>query len=666
MTIFVPVLISLALLAVDSSQLFNLFKFILFYIFIILPASYVLATLLLDSLELTIFDRVILGYPATIGLYSAVFYVSMILESSWLLWMLTLVFAFVAIICWRNSKEIKVDSNQYTYFVVLYLLVAILFFASYSITTFTPAKGIPGLYYQDILWTVGNTWAIIREGFPVTDSRFDNIPFAYHMVQNVYLAMVSSFTGIDPFFLHLRIAPIYDLFFLVGVVYIGAKVFLKESVRFAIGLTFTFFFTAGAFSLGASDYIGHIYINPLSMFFGLSSFVALLFLISYHSLSGKVFILYTSLISLVLFASKASLVFSLLPSLIIYFIYKIIKGYRICYRDISLITIIGIILLILSETIYKGAGGGLLLHEYTVIDSQNIRRISSFLGQSAADNLAPFGFIIMPLIIILQAIITIVTSLYTIIFFLTWICSKQFREERTLLGPFFIFVGAITLSSVVWLAVFQFPGGRVYLIWYSVIAWIFPFYYSIYYLSTKNKSLLLRVLPLSTIFVGFFLFAKYTKTFFISPWWQASVGGQVVWDQRATISEGEWLAMQWIKNNLPRDVVLLSDRRGFFHESGGEQFVGRFFGYSALSGRQFFNEGDNFNWHAVGPVAEIRWSMVEKLLSSNDSLEFNSIWSDIPADYLIISKRFTDLGAVLKDSVQTVFENEDIVILAKP
>ncbi len=664
--LFAPVLMSLALLIIDSSQLLNLTKFAFYYCLVVLPASFVLGSLLLGSLNLSDFDRVVLGYPAAIGFYSTVFYISSIVEVTWFIWLVALMFLLVAPIYLKKINLKPASIQAYFYYVLLYLLVATLFFITFSLTTFTPSQGKLGLYYQDILWTVGNTWAIVRDGFPVTDARFDDSPFAYHMAQNIYMAMVTKFTGIDPFFLHLRIAPLYDLFFLVGAIYVGAQAFLMASTRFAAGLTFTLFFTAATLNLGATEYLSHIYINPLSMFFGLAAYIIILFLIGFHCLSDKVLIGYTSLVALVAFASKASLVFSLMPALVFYVLFRSFKGYRIVYRDVILAFTVSFVLLLLSWTIYKGADGGLIRQEYTAFDSFQIKRLSSIFGQFFAEFIAPYGSIAKPLIVIAQNTVGIILSLYVLTFALIYVTNKKFRKEKGVLTPFFVFILAISFFSVLWLAIFQFPGGAVYFVWYSVIAWIIPFNYACHYMAFEKSSWLRRGLAFVPMLIGCVLFVSYTSSFFMSPWWQATVNSKKIWDERATVSEGEWLAMQWVKHNLPKDIVLMSDRRGFFHEGGGDLFVGRFFGYSALSGKQLYNEGDDFNRQAIESVAEQRWQMIERLLSSTNPVQVISIWKNIPADYLIVSKRFTKLSLALKEVAPVVFENTDVVILARP
>ena len=122
--------------------------------------------------------------------------------------------------------------------------------------------------------------------------------------------------------------------------------------------------------------------------------------------------------------------------------------------------------------------------------------------------------------------------------------------------------------------------------------------------------------------------------------------------------------MKWIKTNIPFDAVFISDRRGFNHEGKG-MFLGRFFGYSALSGKQFYNEGDNFLDQNNLEISDARWINVDALIHSVSPEQARKVWNKIPADYLILSKRFTTPGYGLLSVSKVVFNNQDISILKR-
>ena len=663
--LLLPLGLSTCLLALEPGMMPDLLKYAVFYLAIVLPAGIVFSRYLLADLSLTLFEQAILGYPAAVACAAVAFYITDSLNVRWVLYPVAL---FPAVwLMFRGKPVVHVVTRDATAFWVgiFYLLAGCLFFFAFTLTTRSPTPEQPGLYYQDALWTVGNTWAIIREGFPVTDARFDGVPFAYHMIQNIHLAFTHMMTGIDPFILHLRIAPLFDLFFLTGITAVGTNVFLGEKTWLPALSTFTLLFTAGAMSWLVTGYIGHLYVNPLSMFFGLPAFILVLLLVGHHVLTNRVFILYTAMLVLLALSSKASLAFSLFPSFLLYAGWRWSQGYRFGSRDILLAGALLLVVAALKFSLYDGAEGGFSAKAFTALTSAQIGKLSAWLGEPIATALAPLGPVLKLVWDFSHILASIILTLYAGFFLIGWVLRREFRLATARLNGFFIFIVGFSVFSALWISFFEFPGGEVYFVWYAVVAWIIPFVYVLRYLIEARPLMVYRAVALGLVACGVTLFGMYSSRFFSSLWWQGSVAGNPAWDERATISQGEWEAMRWVLGALPKDAVLISDRRGFNHESSGE-FLGRFFGYSALSGRQFYNEGDNFNRHAVSTVAEDRWQLVNALINSDVEDEANRLWAKIPATHVIISKRFTEPHQGLDKTAAPVFENADIVILARP
>jgi hypothetical protein len=150
----------------------------------------------------------------------------------------------------------------------------------------------------------------------------------------------------------------------------------------------------------------------------------------------------------------------------------------------------------------------------------------------------------------------------------------------------------------------------------------------------------------------------------MNPWWQTSVMHKKIWDDRASIDNNEWAAMMWIRNNTSSDALFITDRRGFFHESRGE-FVSRFYGYSAISGRQFYCEGGEFGSIALADERESRWQTVNNLIYAKSSDKAKELWKKTSADYAIISLRFGNTSDAFIESSSEVFKNDSVVIYAK-
>lgn len=659
-----PVIFSLALLFVDSGLFTELLTFAVYYGMVMVPAAILLARRLLATIQLSPLEQAILGYPAAVAVYCLMFYILDLLGLRWLGYVFAIVPLSLLWVDRYDGVENKIENSISILLVVFYSFVFALFFLAFSLTTALPTNETIGLYYQDSLWTVGNTWSIIREGFPVSDARFDGAPFSYHMAQNIYYAFVHQLTGIYPFDLHLRIAPIYDLFFLVGALVVGGKVFLGQRGWEAAIIPLAVLFTAGSLQWGVTGYLGHIYINPLSMFFGLSAYIYLLMLLGYHAQRNQVFIVYSGLVALVAFSSKASIPLVMLPAMATYLAYQWLQGYQLKARDLTLgVVLVGVILL-LESSIYAEAAGGFQLRNLTPLNDLQVDRVAEIVGESLASMAVPFGPLIKPAFIFFRGFLHISLTFYFLTIAGLWLISKDFRQACKAHLPFMLFLFTFTVISSLWVAFFSFPGGRVYFVWYAVLAWAVFFGMTFMQFLFRPSRSWQPVVAVVLLSVGLVMFSTYALNFFNSPWWRIAVLNDIAWDARATISAGEWEAMVWVKNNLPEDVILISDRRGFKHERSGE-FRGRFFGYSALSGRQLFNEGDDFNRKSVAIYAEDRWHLVDGLMSAGSADEADTFWAQIPADYLVVSKRFSTPGAGLLKISTPVFENADVSILRK-
>lgn len=663
--LILPILASFFLAYVEKNLLDDLVWFGFFYLLVILPSSILCSRFLLKGLRLSVSEQAILGFPAATAIFCALFYLTNVLDALWLNYVFALIpLVLVTIIAQSPEDSVEIEKSLNSIVALFFILAASLFFVAFSITTASPSPHSVGVYYQDSLWTVGNTWSIIRDGFPVSDSRFLDAQLSYHMAQNIYLGFVYYLTGIDPFDLHLRIVPLYDLFFLVGIVTIGAKVLLAfQGWRVAI-VPLVLLFTAGATSWSVTGYLGHLYTNPLSMFFGFHAYLLLLMLVAYHAMTKRVFVTYTALVTLLTFGTKASLALVLPPALAVYFIFKVATGYRPKLEDILLAIVLSGIVVLLRFSLYSGVDRAVILRELGPLDRSQIERLASFIGISFAEMLAPLGGFIEWALVFGKTLLKGALTLYGIGFALLFLISSRWRQSSKPYWSFFILVASISIFSALWIAFFEFPGGEVYFTWYSVVALSLIFALAVNdYLARLDKRWMPAV-GILLLLLGVAAFGDYTQRFFDSPWWRIVVLAEKPWDERATISAGEWEAMSWIKETLPEGAVLISDRRGFNHEGSGE-FRGRFFGYSALSGKQFFNEGDDFNRHAVQPYADERWEMVSKLIAADSVGEAESIWNTIPADYLIVSKRFTEPGLGLLKSADPVFENSDVIVLRR-
>lgn len=617
--------------------LIDFLKFSSVYFLVIIPSSLALSGILLSSKILNFFERVVLGFPAMVIYYSIVYYVSIVLNIHIGIYFSIIVLWGYLIFRKNTFQNIEFSRKEIFIFAFLIILVSILFFIFFSLTTRLPEIKRDGLFYQDILWTIGNTWSIINGGFPVSDIRFSEVPFSYHMAQNIFYAFTNYLTGIDPFFLHMRFGPLLDIFMLSSILLVGSKVFLQWNLNKSIILFSTLFFTCSFPNWVFNGYVSHIYNNPISLFFGLNSFILLFFLVFNYTLTNKLFIGYTSVILIFALSSKSSLIFSLIPSLAIFLVYNSILRKHLSKQEIYFSGIVVFILIVLLSTIYHGAGGNLSSKDYP---SNNVSQL---------------------IITLILRLLKPLCTLYVFTFLLLYAFNREFRIYMKSNINFSIFLVIHFIISIVWIVFFNFPGGEVYFLWYSLISFSFLFTFSLDYMFNRSEFLVFKPLSFIFFFIGFAFFVQLAiQSTYRNSIWRYTLLKDIVWDKRASISYNEYLAMNWIKAKLRLNDVIISDRRGFSHEVNG-QFVNRFFGYSAFSGKQFFNEGDEFSSQYKTLVGQ-RWKVVNKLLTTNSQIEAESLWDITSVNYIVYSKRFTRIGLALEKCGVKVYENKDITI----
>ena len=158
------------------------------------------------------------------------------------------------------------------------------------------------------------------------------------------------------------------------------------------------------------------------------------------------------------------------------------------------------------------------------------------------------------------------------------------------------------------------------------------------------------------------VFFKQQAQFIGSEGWKIDRGMHATFRPKAFISSDEFLAMKWVREHLPHDAIIASDRRDKEGWSGN-YIASVWFGYSAYSGRQFYNEGTDYNKYALAKVAPRRWNLIQDILTSKDAAEARNAWSHVNADYLIISKRISPQSFNKKYLGMTVYINDHIRII---
>jgi hypothetical protein len=662
---FFPLLIAYGILLIWYPFLsVDLLKYLVFQIFVTLIPGFYFSGKLIKNINLSLFERCIMGYPFVYIIVSIITWVSIMLN-------LPLLLIYQLIICplslynfvqyIRKSKVSNdIDKNLFISHSLFFGIAFFVMFITFLIAVAPPEVDKLGIYYQDSLWTLGNTWSIIR-GIPVIDARLSEAQLGYHFIQSIWHATIHRLTGIHPFNTQFYLDSVFNMFLLISVLTIGLRKMLKYSLLKVNIFMFFLLFTSGyGFLLGGLQ--GHIFYNPISLFFGLPAFLLLFFAFydifennsEYHPLY---------LLSLFIFVamSKAHLLI-VFPA-----VFMIMFGLGIFFKE-KFITIkngVSLFLFLISTAflylyIYKPGSDGRVISIFSQNISPNSPAYPIFVFFQNTVMSRPIEILLLFTKKLLYFGIIFLKQPFILISIITLIISKNYRKNLLKI-PLILhsFLLLFPLLSFCMASSADFPGGGAYFIWYSKIVFI-PYLVMLISFYIKKKNMVSIILIFMLTGFGIVNYSNLIFKWINLDWWTVSVLEHKPRDSRMTIDKYEWEAMEWIRKNTSQRAIIASDRRSFFHETAVPPVeLGRFFGYSALSGRQFWVEGDSFLLGSSKKIAEKRWTILNSFFNTSNKEEQKRLGGNIEADYLIQSKRFNKNKIEILDKV---FENASVNI----
>ena len=651
--VFPPLLvIYIFLIILYPFLILDILKFLIFQILFVLLPGYIFSKWFISE-KLTKIQRCIFGYPVSIIVIFIFAWIGNLFNIHYLPAVI-LIFAGLSIN--KISKDYKketVEISNKSAILINVLFYSICVMITYFLFTIPSAPPTPehlGLYYQDSLWTVGNTWSFIR-GFPLYDSRCSDVLFGYHMLQSIYQATVFNFTKIDPFNIHFYIEPIFDWFLFIFIIVFGgiriAKFSLNRIIIFSVGL----FFTS---SIASKTLMSHMFFNPLSAFFGLPAFIMFIYyMFSYFNKKGNLDIFYLTILFIYMSATKVIFILLIPATLLIMFIYNLFRKQFTYKKEI----IMGICLLIaglfLKYTIYENSIGTVVLRQINPNSTvYNLLNKIYLIGN--------YKNIIFPIYRYLRyTVLSILHYWPSLLFFILFFIDKRFQKENKNVANLFMLT--FIIISIGFASSFYFPGGESYFYMYCLIPILLLSTFAFDHIRIKNNNLF-KIISLIVIFVGVFCFINLSISWQNYGWGDfPNNENRRIWDKRATINYDEWTGMKWFKDNTNFNNAFFSDRRDFAHERWGTE-LGRFFGYSALSGRQAFAEGDDFTSGDNKTIINEHWNLVNKFLFSNNRLEQEKLLREIQVDYFIQSLRFNDKNYLGINNLKLIYENNSIKI----
>ena len=551
----------------------------------------------------------------------------------------------------NNSLELKL-----TYFFMAHVT---LFFALYFLIEVPSlAPGRVTAVYQDQLWNLGNTWSIVRGKFPTIDSRFANQILGYHLIQSYMHATFTIVSGIHALLIQNYYFALVDAFMIIFTFGLAARRFLRWNDKTIVTTLFMFMFTKGI----GWYYQGHLYSNPLTFYHSITSFFLFLFVLLAYLREKK-----TNYFPLLLFSfcvmtgSKPILTILFLSTLFTIFTYKLIlkKDSATHLKNeflfgLGLLVICGALMFMIflnSRPLLINEGG-----DYSTF-------FTMLTGLLPKLSFGVRNTIFLTYLIFKRAI-NYVLNPQGVILLMSMLFIGFKGKLRQNLNEQTIFLIISICFCVIYENVIRYDGSdaEIYFSWYGLIIVIFIF--GLFHTQIEEELMPSRKYQITyytTIVIGFLLFLN--TTFKNTPWktWLAAESRENI---QATVTYDEFQSLDWLNKNAKDSDIILSHRRSFpkSKDQPNGRIVDRFFAYSALSGKQFFVEGDSFNCCDDLVRSKANWVNVNQFINSTNIDEKVKQLKIFNVNYFIQSLRFNKVDFSNVPTLEKVYSNPDINI----
>lgn len=547
-------------------------------------------------------------------------------------------------------------------FAALALVPLGLVFLCFVLPTAPPSPGVPGLYYQDSLWTLGNTASYLETGLPIENPRLAGVRFGYHIEQNVLQAVAAQVTQVGLFQLHFALEPLFTFWHLALVLFYAPRVWLQWSTRSCLLLVALGMLWAEPFG----GYLATTYWNPISFLVSLPAFYSF-FIALFGRLSGatKPSVAYFGFLMLGMAGAKGHL-------LLVVPVSVALMGLRDDQRPWHapshrwLLGLGGVTVLaafVLGLTIFSapplhGIHGWPINH-----GARGARIIARVLGEGQFGQGALIAYhLLKPTVANLARFFSLTPTVGAVLVALVLrhtvpqLCQGEVPRAAVAVTMIFAVVNIVLVSTIQFFGgysyFFAFPSALFGLLAVELLRLSRPIHLG----NWPLRLLLVRMVGLLAVATGMVSFAIQLQSS-RKHWASLPEDRSAVWDQRATIDADEWEAAIWLNEHLTATEVFVANRGPFRHETEGIE-LDRFFGFSAISGRRAWLEGGEF---VEDRVTAERRLLVDSLFNAKTEEDGVRALARIPVTYVVFSRRFqaNHLGRWVGD---VVFENAEVVI----
>lgn len=502
---------------------------------------------------------------------------------------------------WRQHRRFSLDPLKridfiYVFLFLLYLCLRIIVAAG----TVAPPSAATALgFSQDYLFWLENAAALARQ-FPPTEARVAIAEiYYYHYFSSIQLAFSGLATGVDLYTLGGILFPLTQSLLFFGSFYILLRGTLKSHVLSLFGLMVIFFCT-GLEMILITTYTAHTWTNPFGFDIGLSFgalFLHCLFLqYKKDRFSLRIFVVTVLFLAVTTGAKSPIAAVLLIAAGIICLSWLLKKQYRHAFSY-------GLALLAVFLVISIGCVG--MLNSSSA--DPNLTKFGSFSTTRFIDEspvVQEMKDVLSPLPLLLQGIILVGTSLLfsqPLSFGLYGMGALSILTNRRIrTAPCFALLFSGFWGAV--LGIFNVQPGHSQM-YFLMAAFILCLFLGLIWLDTVSSDWSVSGKRMAIIICGGLLliqgnlmlfqgYTNYSKAGLIVP---LRVGSEVLFSSEppqhiggfSEIATADIEAMAWIRDNTPKDSVLLSD---FSVIAEAPLFMA----YGAFSERQMYLEGDGF------------------------------------------------------------------------
>ncbi|MCM1992493.1 hypothetical protein [Oceanirhabdus seepicola] len=634
----------------------SLIKYLISQLFLIYGQGVVLTWVL--SIKKDQVVTLVINYFLGISLVIFEYLISMSLFHQWRLLYIGYVIGTIGvIISFRNFKLKKLFSGLNNGLVTVFCIMWIsTFFSLYIKNSMPDVIGRSGIN-QDLLWSIGNTEALMRS-YPPIDSRMNGIPFTYHYFVNIYYAVISLTTGIDPTKLFFAYGYIVKMLFLVLCIFSFGKSYLKSNIGAGM-LTFIYFFT-NCFSLNRAYSNGYgVFMNSnlrqlTDGAFGFEMSIALLmvvFMFLFYALEErewKKYILPSLMVFFALSGTKGPLALMVILILFTVLIIEFIIKKKINKKGLTLLVSFVLIFAILFAFILKSGSGDLNFElGYIAKDSLIGRKVIGLIGDGILTRI-----MIIPLHFYLYLPLA---SIPFVIWF--WMRGGKINQCNTNE----LLIGGMAVLGIICAYMFSHYGHSE--IYFIMTAIPFMEIAAVEFLMNNKLNKILKVIIMISFIVG-------VTTSYYSIKGRIDIGmkyNEIIKSKIEftkgyhpnTITYKEYEGIKWIKDNTSEDSVILSDR--YYISDNKVDKTARYFYYSTFSNRQFYLEGYFYFYAPEEYKAQVdkKKEIADKIYKYGDAL----LAKEQGINYIIISENLYDEEKELKNqNYIKVFDNEEMKI----